>query len=445
MTFKSRLTLLTAAAVAIAILVASAVIFYSTRNQLRAELDKSLRRSAVPLLVAEPQAGIVGPRRLFAELQGGSLETQSNYVQIISSTGQTTAPLGEAILEPSESSLQVANEGGEMFTTETIGDESARVFTAALAPGVAIQVARSTEEMEASLRRLGLVLLLVSGGGVALAAAAGRLVANNALVPVRRLTDTTEHVSTTGDLTRRIEVSGTDELARLASSFNAMMEALDEARETQRQLVADASHELRTPLTSLRTNIEVLAANRDLDEATHSGLLNDVVGQLSELTDLVGDLVELARGTQKTFEVDDVAIDALVAGAVQRAQRRWPDIRFEVSLEPFLVRGTPERLDRAVTNLLDNGAKWSLDDGVVEVTLRDGELEVRDHGPGIEPEDLPHVFDRFYRSAEARGMPGSGLGLAIVRQVAEAHSATVVASNAPDGGALFMIRFPASS
>jgi two-component system sensor histidine kinase MprB len=166
---------------------------------------------------------------------------------------------------------------------------------------------------------------------------------------------------------------------------------------------------------------------------------------LSELTDLVGDLVELARGSQKTLEVDDISLDALVADAVRRAEKRWPGIRFEAQLEPFFVRGTPERLDRAVSNLLDNGAKWSPSSAVVEVAVSEGELRVRDHGPGIDDEDLPHVFDRFYRSAEARGMPGSGLGLAIVRQVAEAHSATVSASNASDGGALFTVRFPESS
>jgi two-component system sensor histidine kinase MprB len=276
MTFRSRLTLLTAAAVAIAILAASAVIFFSTRNQLRAELDRSLIRGATPLVVAQRQAGMLGPRRVIAALPGGSLQAFSSYFQFITSTGQTSAPLGEAILEPSEGALQVAREGGEAFTTETIAGQRARVYTLAIEPGAAIQVARSTEEMDASLQRLGVLLLLVSAGGVALAAAAGRVVANNALVPVRRLTDTTEHVSTTGDLTRRIEVDGSDELARLAASFNSMMAALDEARETQRQLVADASHELRTPLTSLRTNIEVLAAADQMDETSRQRLLHDV-------------------------------------------------------------------------------------------------------------------------------------------------------------------------
>jgi two-component system sensor histidine kinase MprB len=445
MTLKTRLTLLTAAAVALAILIASAVIFYTTRNQLGAELDRSLRRSAAPLVLAQRQAGILGPRQLIMALPGGSLDAFTNYIQVFSSNGETASPLGDPILEPSDSARRVADEGGEMFSTETIGGESARVYTVAVEPGIAIQVARATEEMDASLRRLGLILILVSGGGIALAAAAGRVVANNALVPVRRLTETTEHVSTTGDLTRRIQVEGNDELARLAASFNSMMGALDEARETQRQLVADASHELRTPLTSLRTNIEVLAADDRMDKASRRRLLDDVVSQLTELTDLVGDLVDLARGSQKTFEVDDISFDALVASAVERAARRWPDIRFETSLEPFLIRGTPERIDRAITNLLDNGAKWSPEGGVVEVAAAEGELRVRDHGPGIDEDDLPHVFDRFYRSAEARGMPGSGLGLAIVRQVAEAHSAAVEASNAPDGGGLFKIRFPVSS
>jgi two-component system sensor histidine kinase MprB len=270
-------------------------------------------------------------------------------------------------------------------------------------------------------------------------------VAQTALAPVRKLTDATEHVTSTGDLSGRIEARGTDELSRLAGSFNTMLEALEKSLQTQRRLVADASHELRTPLTSLRTNIEVLGRAREMGEAERRRLLDDVVTQLEELTVLVGDLVELARGNEPVFEVDEVRLDSLVDAAVGRAQKRFPEVEFTVTLEPCVVRGLPERLDRAVGNLLDNAAKWSPHGGEVEVGVRDGEIWVRDHGPGIDADDLPYLFDRFYRASSARGMPGSGLGLAIVRQVAESHGGSVSVENAEGGGARFRLEVPTST
>jgi two-component system sensor histidine kinase MprB len=223
-------------------------------------------------------------------------------------------------------------------------------------------------------------------------------------------------------------------------AFNQMLTALDQSVTAQRQLVADASHELRTPLASLRTNIEVLAGGKQLPSEERQKLLQDVIGQIEELTALVGDLVELARDDATTEPcVEDVRLDRLVAAAVQRAQRHAPAVRFETSLQPALVSGVPARLDRAIANLLDNAAKWSEH---VEVRNRGGELTVRDHGPGIPEPDRAHVFDRFYRADAARGRPGSGLGLAIVRQVAESHGGGVTVEGAPGGGALFRLRLP---
>jgi two-component system sensor histidine kinase MprB len=241
-----------------------------------------------------------------------------------------------------------------------------------------------------------LVLTLVSGGGIALAAVLGRFVARTA----------------------------------------AQREA---AAERQRQLVTDASHELRTPLTSLRTNIEVLARPGGLAEAESGRLMEDVVEQLGELGALVGDVVELARDEEPAAELEDVRFDELVAAAVARARRRAGAPLFAVELEPCIVRGAPARLDRAVTNLLHNAAKWSPLGAEVTVALRGGELAVRARGPGIAPQDLPRVFERFYRAPSARGMPGSGLGLAIVRQVAELHGGRVEAGNAEGGGALLRL------
>jgi two-component system sensor histidine kinase MprB len=309
----------------------------------------------------------------------------------------------------------------------------------------AVQASRSLTEVDHSLSRIKNLLILIAGGGIAIAAALGLAVARTALAPVRRLTAATENVTETGDLSDRIEVSGSDELSRLAGSFNAMLGALEESSRAQRQLVADASHELRTPLTSLRTNIEVLASERQLPAGERERLLTDVVDQLSEMTTLISGLIDLARGDQQTSDPEAVRLDLVAADAVERARRDRPAVTFTTDLQESMVQGIPATIERAVANLLDNAAKWSPPNGDVEVAVRAGEISVRDHGPGIDEEDIPYIFDRFYRSRSARGRPGSGLGLAIVRQVAVAHGGEVVAEQAEGGGTRMTLRFNGSS
>jgi two-component system sensor histidine kinase MprB len=294
-----------------------------------------------------------------------------------------------------------------------------------------------------------LVLVLLTAGGVALAVVLGRFVAGAAVAPVRRLTNAAEHVAATQDLGQRIDDVGRDELGRLATSFNGMldaldgtMRALDESARAQRQLVADASHELRTPVTSLRTNIEILQQAEDLPEAERTRLVSDVVEQLEVLSALVGDLIELARDDERQETPEEIRLDRLVAEAVARAVRHAPDARFEVELEETVVSGVPSRLDRAVNNLLENAVKFAGTDRPIEVRLAGGHLTVRDHGPGIEAADLPHVFDRFYRGASARALPGSGLGLAIVRQVVDLHQGEVSVETPAGGGTLAHMRLP---
>jgi two-component system sensor histidine kinase MprB len=300
-------------------------------------------------------------------------------------------------------------------------------------------------EVDNALYKLRIGLGVLALAGIALAVFLSRLATRHAVRPVADLTETAEHVARTRDLSHRIEAEGDDELARLAGSFNTMLEALDASQRAQRQLVADASHELRTPLTSLRTNLEVLGSNRKLDPADRERLRRDLVAQLEELGELVGDLVELARDGEAPCEpLEPLRLDELVAAAVQRAQRHAPQVVFAAELEPCVVAGERARLDRAVANLLDNAAKWSPAGATVAVRLCDGELTVCDHGPGIDPADLPYVFDRFYRATAARGRAGSGLGLAIVRHVAERHGGSVRAEQAEGGGALLRLALPVS-
>jgi two-component system, OmpR family, sensor histidine kinase MprB len=443
MSFRDRLVLLAATAVAVAVIVASGISYVIVRNELRGQVDDQLR---------ELVANVKPPTQFSNPLTGQSvlllpptpIGGAEGYAQIVRLDGTVIRPRGEQVELPvDQRTLKVASgDGNPFFRDVTIGGVHARTYTKQLEAGDAVQGVTTLEHVDSTLGRLAIALVLVSLGGIAIAVWLGWMVARAALRPVRTLTAAAEHVSKTRDLSRRIESEGSDELSRLGASFNTMLEALDESQRAQRQLVADASHELRTPLTSLRTNMEVLAEVDALPREDRERLLRDVVAQLDELTVLVTDLVDLARGDEPAEVSQDVRLDLLVEEAVERARRHASDKRFVTDLRPTLVVGVPGRLDRAVSNLLDNAAKWSPPDGEVEVSVRDGEVIVRDHGPGIEEADLPFVFDRFYRAPSARGLPGSGLGLAIVRQVAESHRGEVVAEGAEGGGARMRLQLP---
>jgi two-component system sensor histidine kinase MprB len=329
------------------------------------------------------------------------------------------------------------------FTDAEVAGTHVRVLTVPAEGPLAVQLGRSLEPSDAVLAQLRVVLLLVCLGGVGLAVALGRVASRNVVAPIVHVSEAAAHIAATEDLGRRIEVETQDEVGELAAHFNAMLDTLERSVTAQRQLVADASHELRTPITSLRTNIEVLAEGQ-LPAEERGRLLADVEEQITELGSLVADLIELARGDEPQREREDIRLDDLVAESVARAQRHAPGVRFEARLSPVLVEGTRERLARAVNNLLDNAARHSAPGGVVEVYADAGGVRVRDHGTGVDPADLPHLFDRFYRGASARGRPGSGLGLAIVRQVAEQHGGSVQAVNAPGGGAEFTLSLPAA-
>jgi len=452
MSFRLRLTLVAAAAVALAVVAASAVVWFVVKDTLYDQVDTRLR--------ARAQEITTGPRPIRVEVTPDGrryIEVERNilgsggYIQVVSSDGTALRTFEETQPLPvGHRALETAQRGeGTFFSDSKVGATDVRVFTTpAQDPAgrnYAIQVAQPLTDVHHTLDRVTLFLVLIAAFGIAIAAALGLLVARAALAPVRRLTEASERVAATRDLSERIDADGRDELSRLALSFNSMLGALEESTRSQRQLVADASHELRTPLTSLRTNIEVLATERTLPPGERQRLLTDVVEQLGEMTTLISELIELAREKESQEAEEDVRLDLLAADAVERTRRNRPGIEFRTDLDESIVHGVPRTIERAVANLLDNAAKWSPAGGEVEVGVRDGELTVRDHGPGISPEDLPYVFDRFYRARSARGMPGSGLGLAIVRQVAEAHGGTVVAEHAEGGGTLMRLRLNGAS
>jgi two-component system sensor histidine kinase MprB len=333
---------------------------------------------------------------------------------------------------------------GQFLTDATVDGTHVRILTSpGAAAGTATQFARPLTEVDGVLRRLSLILVLGGLVGIAAAGAAGLAVARAALAPMRRLTRAAEHVAATQDLSSRIDADRRDELGRLGRAFNRMLDALARSRSAQQQLIADASHELRTPLTSVRANLEVLAAGGRFPELERKQMLDDLVAQTGELTVLVSDLVELARepGTAEPTEV--VRLDEVVGSAVARVVPRAPGVTIELGrLDRTAVVGDSRLLERAVVNLLDNALKFSPSDGLVDVSVAGGRIVVRDHGPGIPDEELPLVFERFYRGVPARSMPGSGLGLAIVRKVAEQHRGFAFAERAEGGGAQLVMDLP---
>ena len=439
MTFRTRLALAAAAAVALAVVLASVAVYFVVREELRGQVDEALQDRAADIRGIAPREDFDVP----APIIGGP----GGYVQAVRADGFTLRPREARIPLPvTDQVIQVAaGQADGFFTDETVEGTHVRVLTFPARGGWALQIPRPLTEVDRTLDRVRTFLIAIALAGIGAAAFFGLIVSRAALAPVRRLTEAAENVTATGDLSERIEVSGHDELSRLASRFNTMLAALEASARAQRQLVADASHELRTPITSLRTNIEVLAGKRRLSAADREPLLRDVVEQLDEMTTLIAELMELAHGDHQPGHAEDVRLDLLAESAVERARRNRPGIEFRTDVEETVVNGVPANLERAIGNLVDNAAKWSPPDGTVEVVVRDGEVTVRDHGPGIEDADRPYVFDRFYRSDSARGMPGSGLGLAIVRQVAEAHGGTVNAERPEDGGTLMRFRTRADS
>lgn len=437
LTFQSRLTLVAAAAVAAAIIGPALIIYVVVQNVMYGQVDDSLRERAATIQVAMTRDGRLGI------LSTPPAIGDPAYVQVIAGD-QTYLLNGETTtFRVTGRDREVADgSADDYFRSDKLNGTHLEIYTTRVAGGVAVQVIRPLTEVDRVLGYLRLVLVAVTVGGIALAALLGRLVAQAALAPIHRLRAAVDHVTATQDMSERVPDAGRDELSRLASHFNRMLGALDRSLRTQRQLVADASHELRTPLASLRTNVEVLQRSPDMSGEERRRLLSDLVSQVQQLTRLVQDLIDLARGDQPAEALEDVRLDWIVGAAVDRAATHWPAVQFDSDLRETLVTGEPRRIDRAVANLLDNAAKWSEPGRAVEVRVADRELVVRDHGPGIAPEDLPHVFDRFWRAPAARGMPGSGLGLAIVRQVAESHGASVEAELPDDGGTLVRMTFP---
>ena len=438
MTLRTRIAAAAGLAVALAVIAVAIAVYLGVRGELRDEVDVSLHERA------DAVAGFArqGQQKL-ADVPPEPFGGPEGYVQLVRPNGRLLRrPTAGEALPVDDHAREIARRGsGEELVDTTVDKLHLRVLTRGLGAAGAIQVARPLDEVDRQLERVLLVLLLVGAAGVALGAALAAVVARTALAPIDSFTRRTEEIAGDPDPSHRIDVTTKDELGRLARSFNTTLDSLERSVEAQRQLVADASHELRTPIASLRANIQTLEHAERLPAAELESLRADIVAELDELTALVADIVELARGAKPGESEDEVRLDEIVESVAHRARARANGMVIEVSTEPTVVRGAPDRIQRAVSNLVDNALKWSPGDGRVEIHLAGGRLSVRDHGPGFQEADLPYVFDRFYRAHNARSLPGSGLGLAIVRQAAEAHGGEVEAGNAPDGGAVVRVSF----
>ncbi|TCC12454.1 HAMP domain-containing histidine kinase [Kribbella soli] len=464
------MTLLAAVAVGLAVAIVSVAAYITVRQQMYQNLDDSLIQRA-------GQAAQKGVLTNLDNLQKASADAfglSDIRVGVLSATGDKYAPVNSPLPPMGDDELQIAQNQGDQASLRTVGVRNGGSHFRVVAvparfcpvrepcnyddglyqPG-ALVVAQSLGPIDQTLHNLGIVLWAFGLIGVIGAALAGNAVARSGLRPLARLTGAAEHVARTEDL-KPIPVTGTDEISRLAMAFNAMLGALAQSRDRQRRLVGDAGHELRTPLTSVRTNLDLLAQadkRGGLRPEDRQQLLDDVRAQMDELTQLIGDLTELARDTPQVRNAELIELSNVVEDAVIKVRRRAPGLEWHVQLTPFPVWGDERLLGRAVTNLLDNAAKYSVPEGTeqrsdgqpvghVTVRLLDGVLTVTDSGPGIAEADLPHVFDRFYRSSEARGRPGSGLGLAIVKHAAEQHGGMIYARNVPGAGAQFTLWLP---
>ncbi|MEV6106843.1 HAMP domain-containing sensor histidine kinase [Streptomyces sp. NPDC051940] len=474
---RSRLALLTACAVAVAVAVVSLACWVIVRDRLISQVDDSLRRAGsgaqdirIPQRLVCRSEPAEDPFGLPAQAAG---PVDGTAQQLVLGNGKRCLLSGEGIFTATKTDTDVAASGGDpaappgeqawALHTITSDGTKLRVYTQATGQivdsadpeldgqPIAYSVSRPLTDTLDALSNLAWLLTAVAGAGVLVAGAAGLTVARAGLRPVDRLTDTVEHIAQTEDLSVRIPVEGDDEIARLSRSFNAMTESLASSRDRQQQLVADAGHELRTPLTSLRTNIELLArseeSGRPIPPDDRRELLASVKAQMTELAALIGDLQELSRpdADPDRGPLQVVGLHDIAERAVVRARLRGAGIEIAMDLAPWFVRAEPASLERALVNLLDNAVKFSPPGAAVDVRLKDGELTVRDHGPGIPPDELPHVFERFWRSPGARSLPGSGLGLSIVARTVQQSGGTVHLTPAEGGGTLAVLRLPGAA
>lgn len=436
MTLRTRVIAIVTGLVVFGIAVASIAAYRSASSELQSDTDRFLTARADEVLegLRTPrQSGGNGRPRPRADDDVDLAFDPDAIAQSLDRDGDVTASEGGAL--PVDATDEAVARGAKAVIRDIeVDGEPFRMITAPDRDGGAVQIARSTASTLDVLDRLAGRLVIVGLVLGVLAAVLGWLLMRRATKPLADLTAATERVAATRDLAP-IGLTGSDEVGRLATSFDEMLGALRSSREQQRQLVQDAGHELRTPLTSLRANVEFLQRAGDLPADQRAEILAGVQSEIAELGTLVDEVVVLATDdTAGDVAMTDLDLADIVTDAVATFRRRTGrDVN--VTTEPTPLRGNAGLLDRAVTNLLGNADKFSPPGSPIELSLVDRSLVVRDHGDGIGDADADRIFERFHRSDDARSKPGSGLGLAIVRHVAEQHGGSIAARNADGGGA----------
>ena len=447
MSLRLRLTLALALLAAASVVAVATTNYLQTSDRLHEQLDVQLQSDMRPLLPQSDPPGLIadqfcralathaeGPVSGYAARVAHQLGTSA---QCIDASGAVTGKTGNVNL-PVTAADRRRDVSSPVLATRSFHGKNYRTITITRAANGTIRTARDLTPTEAVLASIRERSAFIGLGVIALAALGGWLIASRVARPIARLTEAAEEVAATGRLDHPVAASGSGEVRRLASAFTSMLRALDESRAQQQRLVQDASHELRTPLTSLRTNLDTLRRHAALDPKLREQVLTDLDGELQELGALTTDLVQLTVEAHATEVETPVSLDQFTKRAAVRAARR-SGREISVDAAPTTVVARPDAIFRAISNLLDNAIKFSPDGSAIEVKVSAGRIEVRDHGPGIDPDDLPFVFDRFFRAIDARGLPGSGLGLSIARAVVEGSGGSISAENDPAGGAKFTI------
>jgi two-component system sensor histidine kinase MprB len=438
LTLRGRIAVAAASAVVVAVVAVSLATYMVARGELRSEIDASLVNR---VSLAQQAADEIRPF-LSVPIMGfpvqGIAQFDTSYYMLTLPTGDSLSPPGQ----PFELPTPASGQGEEPHLSDVwIDGVHLRMVAARVEPIGVLTVARPLAEVDQALAGLAVSLFAIGSIGSLLAGLAGLLIGRSALRPIDALTSAAERVAETQQLAERIEVEGDDEVARLATSFNAMLAALEESRQQQRQLVRDAGHELRTPLTALRMNVEMLARSEGLSDDVRKELVAAAVEEVEALSSLVTEVIDLASDHRAEEPMEVFDLDGAVAEAAERCRRRsGREIVVVAGGGSVLARRSA--IGRALDNLLDNAVKWSEADKPIEISATMGRVAVRDHGPGIAAQDQSRVFDRFYRADSARGMAGSGLGLSIVKQTADDHGGSVFVEEAAGGGAVVGFALP---
>jgi len=439
---RTRIALAAALAVIVAFSVGGFVTYQAAQRSLYGEVDASLRAAALREGDAAIRPDQANPNRGFGGNANGRFGAPGIFAELIDDTGEIVRlPRNETPLPTTQNAAEIAKTGGSEYETFTVDGSTIRALTVNIQPNLALQVARSVDEIQLSLDRLRSLLLLAGIGGVIFAIILGALVAERGLVPLRRLATNVEGAARDRDLSHRVPEQGGAESVRLALAVNALLAGLEEARLAQDQLVADAAHELRTPLTALRADVETLGNPQSaLSVEDRQQLAVALDREIDEISQLITSIVDLARGARPVEQSEPLRLDDLAADVVARARSRRPEAVIELDTEVSPFVGDPVRLERALGNLVENALLHG--SSPVTVTVRPALITVDDSGLGIPMADREAMFERFRRGVGVQDRPGSGLGLAIVRQDIAAHGGSVEIGDAPTGGCRFTIHLP---